>query len=203
MSDLTSIRNQLEQRKGKRQEIERMILSCQQSIREQAKDLRRHEQAREVINQVGLATQNQLSFHISEITSLALNAVFPHPYELKAEFVQRRNKTECDLLFVRGEEKIDPLSAAGGGAVDVASFALRIASWSMQRPRSRAVIILDEPFKHLSTNLLPQAGEMLKQISDKLQLQIIMVTHCEELIDTADKVFEVSIRKGISNVKNI
>jgi DNA repair exonuclease SbcCD ATPase subunit len=201
MSELQSIRNQLEQRKGKRQETERLIQSCRQSLRDKAKDFRRHEQAKEVINQVGLKTQNQLSFHISEITSLALNAVFPDPYSLTAEFVQRRNKTECDLYFVRGDEKVDPLSAAGGGAVDVASFALRIASWSMQRPRSRNTIILDEPYKHLSTNLLPQAGVMLKQIADKLQLQIIMVTHSEELVDSADKVFEVSIRKGISSVK--
>jgi DNA repair exonuclease SbcCD ATPase subunit len=149
---------------------------------------------------VALKTQKQLSYHISEITSLALNTIFPEPYALEADFVQRRNKTECDLFFVRNDERIDPLSASGGGTVDVAAFALRVASWSMQRPRSRNTLILDEPFKHLSTNLLPLAGEMLKQISEKLQLQIIMVSHCTELIEAADRTFQVSIKKGISSV---
>lgn len=200
MSDLTGLRNQLEQRKGKRQELQRMLDSCQTAMKEQSRNLRRHEQAREVINQVGLKTQNQISFHISEITSLALDAVFPNPYELTAEFTQRRNKTECDLYFVRDEEKVDPLSAAGGGAVDVAAFALRVASWSMQRPRSRNTLIIDEPLRYLSANLLPLAGEMLKQISERLKLQIIMVSHCEELIEAADKVFQVTIKKGKSTV---
>lgn len=198
--ELESYRKKLERMKGRRQEIENNIIATQLDLKQKQKEHRRHEQAREVIQIVALKTQEKLSYHISEITSLALNTVFQDPYALTAEFVQRRNKTECDLYFVRNEEKVDPLSASGGGAVDVAAFALRVASWSMQRPRSRNTLVLDEPFRYLSANLLPLAGEMLKQISERLKLQIIMVSHCEELIDAADKVFQVTIKKGKSTV---
>jgi len=149
---------------------------------------------------VGLKTQQQLQFHISDITSLALEAVFPDPYELKVEFVQRRNKTECDLLFVRDDMEIDPIEASGVGAIDVAAFALRIASWSMMRPHSRNVIILDEPFRFLSTNYQEQASNMIKEISDKLGLQFIIITHEENLTPSADRIFQVKKRGKVSKV---
>ena len=201
MSDVQSLRTSLERQKGSKEQIDKSLILCKEKIRDKKRDLYRHEQAREVIREVGLQTQKTLQFHISEITSLALEAVFDDPYKLVAEFVQRRNKTECDLYFLRDKSQVDPLSASGGGAVDVASFALRVASWSMQSPRSRNVLVLDEPFRFLSENLLPKASEMLQQISAQLGLQIIMVTHSEELMEAADKIFEVSIKNGVSTIK--
>lgn len=170
-------------------------------MKQTANSLLRHEQAREVIRTVGADTQNQLSFHISDITSLALEAVFNEPYELKVEFVQRRNKTECDLYFERNGERIDPISASGGGAVDVASFALRIASWSMMRPRTRNTIILDEPLRFLSVDLQERASQMIKEISDKLGIQFILISHEQTIASYADRTFEVSIKKGVSHVR--
>jgi len=177
------------------------ILQCKRSLHQ-------HEKAREIVRKVGLATQSQLQYHISDITSLALEAVFPNPYELKVEFVERRNKTECDLKFIRDENEITPLSEGGLGAADVASFALRVASWSMLRPRTCNTVILDEPFKHLKgeqANL--KVLQMINEISRKLKIQIIMVSDerisREDIIDSADRVFEVSIKNRKSKVEVI
>ncbi|HQK37953.1 MAG TPA: hypothetical protein PLC81_09960 [Bacteroidales bacterium] len=148
-----------------------------------------------------MKTQQQLQYHISDITTLALSAIFDDPYELIAEFTQRRNKTECDLYFSRDGEKTDPMSASGGGAVDVAAFALRIASWSMQRPKSNNVIILDEPLKYLSVNYQEKGSAMIKELSQRLGIQFIIVTHEPTLASYADRVFEVSIKRGVSQVK--
>jgi DNA repair exonuclease SbcCD ATPase subunit len=200
-NEIQTLRNRLEQQKGQLQQVENSLLTLQTELKEKGRSLRQHEQAKEIIREVGLKTQMQLQVSISDITSLALEAVFPDPYELKVEFVQRRNKTECDLYFVRDGNKIDPLTASGVGAVDVASFALRIASWSMMQPRTNNTIILDEPFRFLSKNYQEQASLMLKEISKKLGLQIILVSHEEALTENVDKVFNVGIRKGISYVK--
>lgn len=158
------------------------------------------EQAREVIKAVSLMTQRQLEEHISSIVSLALSAVFDDPYSLKLNFVERRGKTECDLVFTRDGQEVDPMSASGGGAIDVASMALRIACWSLKPKKTRNTIILDEPFRYLSKGLQHKAGDMLKMISEKLGLQIIMVTHNPELIEASDRVFTVENKKGVSYV---
>ena len=195
------LRNNLEQQKGKKSSIEGRLRTMKLRRRDLKRDLRRHEQAREIIREVGLKTQQQLQYHISDITSLALEAVFPDPYRLVVDFVERRNKTECDLWFERDGERIDPISASGGGAVDVASFALRIASWSMQRPKTRPVMILDEPMRFLSVDHQERASEMIKEVSDKLGIQFIIITHEPTLAAAADKVFETRMRKGVTYIK--
>ncbi len=202
---IKTLRTHLERQKGQELQIQNTITQTNRTIKKNRRELRRYEQAREIIREVGLKTQQQLSFHISDITSLALEAVFIDPYKLIVEFVQRRNKTECDLYFDRDGNRVEPLQASGGGAVDVAAFALRIASWSMQRPKSRNVVILDEPFKHLKgvrENIL--VLDMVNEISKKLGIQIIMVSDeridREEIVMRADKVFETRIKKGVTEV---
>lgn len=198
---IKALRLELEHKKGERTLLMTHLKEDRKKMRALRRSIIDHEKAREIVKEVGLKTQEQLQYHISDITSLALEAVFNDPYKLTAEFVQRRNKTECDLYFERSGDKIDPLSASGGGTVDVASFALRIASWSMESPQSRPTIILDEPLRFLSADRQEKASEMLKEISNKLGIQFIIITHESTLTPFADRIFETSIRKGITQIK--
>lgn len=198
----SKLRSLLDERKGEKKQIERSIALYEKENKITNKKVIRYEKAREIVREVGMATQSQLEYHISDITSMALSSIFDDPYELQLEFVQRRNKTECDIYFVRDGNKVDPKSASGGGAVDVAAFALRIASWSMKYPRPNNVIILDEPFKFLSVNHQEQASQMIKQLSKKLNLQFIIITHSPSLAAYADKVFKVTQRRGKSKSKS-
>ena len=52
-------------------------------------------------------------------------------------------------------------------------------------------MIFDEPFKFLSRDLHEKASYMLKEISERFKMQIIMVSHSQELIDSADKIREL------------
>ena len=201
MSSIQQLRHKLEQQKGSRNTALLSLTAIQRELEEKRISLHKHEEAREIIRTVGASTQSQLTFHIKDIVSLALDSVFDSPYSFGIDFVQRRSKTECDLYFERDGNRIDPLTASGVGAVDIASFALRIASWSMARPRTRNVIILDEPFRFLSENYQEQASLMLREISQRLGIQFVVITHSITLTTSADKVFEVSIKKGVSQIK--
>lgn len=191
MLELTQIRRRLEQEKGSFSMLRKKLHVYNDEISELEKKKQDIELARVLIREVGFKTQEQLQYHISDITSLALSAVFEDPYELKVSFVQRRDKMECDLTFTRAGVELDPLNSSGYGAVDVASLALRVASWSMQRPRRRNTIILDEPLKYLSEDMQVFAGKMIKELSDKLSIQFIIVTHEPLLADFADRTFLV------------
>ena len=194
-------RTELEQRKGKRNQLQNQVDKSEQKIKSlerQEKDL---QQAQLILQSVAKATQDELCFHISELVTLALEAVFPDPYKFVLEFTLRRGKSEADLYFLKGKERVHPTSASGGGAIDIATFALRVSLWSLKQPRSRNVLILDEPFRFLSENLQPKASQMLKEISEKLKLQMIIVTHETELLESADKIFKVTMKKGVSKVE--
>lgn len=156
--------------------------------------------ARTIVQNVAEATQNKLEYHISSLVTAALSAVFPDPYSFELRFVQRRNKTEADLVFIKnGNETDDLLNSAGGGVVDIASFALRVALWSIAK--TRPVLIMDEAFKYLSVDLQDKASSMLKEISEKLGLQIILVSHLPQIISAADNVIMIENIKGESKVR--
>jgi len=124
---------------------------------------------------------------------LALDAVFPGAYEFCVQFDLKRGSTEARLVFLEHGQEISPLDSAGGGVADIVSFALRLSVWSLGS--SSKIIILDEPFKYLSKDLQDRAGEILRCLSQKLKLQIIMVSHCSEMVSISDKVFSVQLEK--------
>lgn len=200
---LQQAKEKYQQQVGRKMELEDSIEQLIRKVRQDKRRLKRLEKAHAIIKQVGLETQQQLKVHISDITSLALDSVFDEPYKLVLDFVERRDKTECDILFEKDGSYIDPLTAAGGGVVDLAAFALRIASWAMRTPRTRNTIILDEPFKHLSKDLHDRASQMIQNLSKQLGIQFIIVTHEPALSQFADKVFEVKQRKGVSKIITI
>jgi DNA repair exonuclease SbcCD ATPase subunit len=73
------------------------------------------------------------------------------------------------------------LNSTGGGVVDVASFALRVACLILHRPRLSKVMVLDEPFKFVSAQYRDRVRTMLERLSQDLDMQIIMVSHIDEL----------------------
>ena len=185
---LQEIRTMLERRRGQKAQVVKSISSTKKKILEAKKQMQLYEKAREVVKFVALETQRQLQFYISDITTLALDAVFSEdPYNLEVEFVERRNKTECDIYFTRDGNKVDPMEASGFGAVDTAAFALRIASWSLQIPRSRKTLILDEPFNGLDMETVQKVKLLLPQM--KATKTILITSHIlESLTNICDSI---------------
>lgn len=158
--------------------------------------------ARTVVQIVAEQTQKKLEYHISNLVSMALASVFPEPYIFQLRFVQKRNKTEAELIFSKnGNETDDILNTGGGGVADIASIALRISLWSIKK--TRPTLILDESLKFLhSPEYQEKASQMLKEVSSKLGLQIIMVSDQKNILEYADKVIKIVNYNGISKVEN-
>ncbi len=207
MNRTQALRSRLEQKKGQRAQLQSLINNVKKNNRMKKRDLIRHEQALEITKEVGLSTQKQLEYHLAEQVSLAMEAVFTDPYQLEVNFLEKRGKTEVEMLFSRGDLLFPPIGSAGGGAIDVACLALRIAYWSMRRDKKiRPTLLLDEPFSRLKgEEENKRALAIIQEISSKLDLQIIMVSDeriaREDIISNADKVINISHKKGISSVK--
>lgn len=198
---INQYRKLLEQKKGQQQAIQKSIQELNQTLSFLQSEQKNIEKAQIIIQQVAKETQAQLEFHISDIVSLALSTVFNSPYEFKVLFETKRNQTECKLYFLNGEDEIDPITATGGGVIDIVSFALRIAIYTLsnvEKQNIRNTIILDEPFKFVSKNLLPSVGELLKELNKKLNIQFIIITHLDELIEYGDQIFYISQKNNIT-----
>ena len=159
------------------------------------------ENARVVIQEVAVRTQQNLQYHISAIVTNAIKSVDPDWPEYEIEFVTRRNRTECDILFVEGEARQHPLDSSGGGAKDIASFAQRVSYWTLKR--NRPTLVLDEPFRDVSPDRQDRVSEMLSDVCNKLGLQIVMVSHAENINVAADKTFLTTKENRKSQTKEI
>ena len=115
---------------------------------------------------------------IADVVTHCLQAVFDDPYTFKIIVDKKRGKAEARLVFVRDGEEFDPVEEAGGGVLDVAAFALRIATISTGKKQT---VFLDEPAKHLSKEYLPRFASLLETLSKTMNIQFILVTHSEDL----------------------
>ena len=192
MPDINRLKQLFLQSKGMKKQVENNLIQNKTTLDSLNNRIKLLEQAQAFLQKVAQDTQSQLKFQIEDIVNLALETCFPNEYEFQLQFNIARGKTDAELVFLSQKtgRPIDPMNASGGGVVDLTAFALRIASYALEQGVDN-VIILDEPFRFISRDLQARAGEILKSLSTKLGLQIVMVTHIGQMIDVADKVFEV------------
>lgn len=200
MSSTTQVRQRLDQAIGRRDAVQKRLEQKRQKLTTLQARMPAIEEAQALIQLTAQETQEQLKYHIEDIVQVAIDSCFPGEYVFCAKFDMKAGRTVCRLVLEDevGNE-VNPMDANGGGLVDLISFALRLSAWTLSQTDN--VIVLDEPFKFLSENLRPVAGEILRKLRKKLGLQFIMVTHDPLMVEIADKVFEVKKnKKGISQV---
>lgn len=139
------------------------------------------EEAQQIVQVVAATIQEEAHARIACVVSQCLATVFDSPYEFSVQFERSRGRTEARLVFVRDGQYINPMDASGGGVVDVAAFALRVASLMLSRPARRRLVVLDEPFRFVSADRHPALRAMLESLCVDLGVQIIMVTHIDAL----------------------
>lgn len=138
-------------------------------------------QAQELAQAVAARCQANAHEQIAGIVTRCLEAVFPDPYQFRIHFERKRGRTEARLVFERDGVEVDPMTACGGGVVDVASFALRLVAVVMSKPPLRRLLILDEPFRFVSRGLRDRVRLLLETLAADLGVQIVMVTHDAQL----------------------
>lgn len=161
---------------------------CKKSAKDYAKKCKQSQKqiataqkAQAIVTELAEAVQKRAYESLAVVVSEAMQSVFDEPYELLIEFVQRRGNTECDLMLQRDGQRFSMSEMVGGGVLDVASFALRIAVVATSLPAKRRLIVMDEPFKFVSEQYRRQAAGMIEILAEKLDFQFVYVTHIREL----------------------
>lgn len=194
--NIKNYKARLEQKKGYIHSLEKQVATFNSNLDTIDSSMQYAEQALAITQEVARQTQSQIKLHIEDIISMALEYILDDPYKFELDFVVKRNKTECDIYFVRDGKRIKPIDQSGGGAVDIASFASRIALWSLGDTDN--VLVFDEPFKFVSREYQLKVGELLKKLSDQLGLQILMVSHNSNFIQQSDNIIEIYKEQNVS-----
>lgn len=135
-------------------------------------------EAQEILQQVAQRVQQISHDKIASVVSRCLRTVFgPKDHQFRINFVSRRGKTEAELVFVKNGREIDPREGSGGGAVDIAAFALRLVCLLLSRPQRRRLLVMDEPFRFLNGEVYQErVADMLIELSKEFGVQTILAT---------------------------
>lgn len=139
---------------------------------------------------------------LEELGTMALQYSLGPDYKMVIDMPQTKKKptAEVYVLHLPTLLKTNPESENGGGVVDILSFAMRfVVLQSMSDPVIDGPIIMDEPFKMVSSEYVPMLIDFMKKIAEDFDRQIIVVTHNNDLAQTS-KIISVSSENGESIV---
>lgn len=156
--------------------------------------------ARWVLNQAVGTVQSNFKEAVESLVTMAIRSIFNRPFDFKLKFEEKRNQMEAHPII---EEKINEDNKRiyknleddlGGSILDIIGFVFNIIIFSLSSPQKRNVLLLDEPFKFTGA-LAILAGKVLREISQKRNIQFIIVTHDERLMEFADRTFFIGYNK--------
>ncbi|HPY55278.1 MAG TPA: hypothetical protein PLI14_06440 [Bacilli bacterium] len=147
-------------------------------------------ESQNILQQVALEVQSRLTISVNSIVNTAVNSVFDEEYFFNLDFVTKRQHTTVEYTLKKGDLITTniPIST-GGGILSVISFALRLACLLLSGKNK--ILILDENFSHVAKNKQEQIGNMLSVLAEKLGVQLILITHEDELNPPGNKCFEI------------
>jgi energy-coupling factor transporter ATP-binding protein EcfA2 len=137
----------------------------------------------EKVKALALVCQSNCKQGIEQLVTRCLDAVFPeNAYQFGLVFEKKRDQTEARCVLTdRNEETYDLHNAVEGGALDVISFALRLATLTLTKPQPSKLLVLDEPFRCVSASHRGRLAALLETLATEYGFQIIMITHITEL----------------------
>jgi len=149
-------------------------------------------------------TQQEIIAFIEKVVTIALQYVYNDSYGFECKFETRRNQLELDMYPTIDGYRYNPKFHCGVGLPDVCSFALRIACWSISKNRTLPMLFFDQPFRNISSvSQVRKCAMMVKELSNMLGIQIIIISGDSELKDYADNVYEIMLEGKISKIVNI
>jgi DNA repair exonuclease SbcCD ATPase subunit len=194
-----------DQLSGQAQEVGRRGLLVQEEIAQLEALGEQCERVIRLLSAIGEARQDEARKTIEELVTRALQVIFDENLSFHLVPGTRANQATLDFMvrseYVAGDEAgvhhdapvlVDTpvLEARGGGMAVVVSFVLRMLVL-MLTPGARRVMFLDESFSHVSAEYEPRLAEFLREVCDKGDMQILLVTHSSAYSDLADVVYRL------------
>lgn len=143
------------------------------------------------------------------VTSALRDIIGDNTIGFKIKYEVSHNKTVADFYMTKiiDDETVylDIMNECGGGIADIVSIAIRIVLLTYHSSTLSKILLLDEActsISNFSQELLSNLAKWLKSVSDRFDIQIILITQKEEFIQHSDKVFVVRNENGSSSITN-
>ena len=197
MTTTDEFREDLERRKLENRVFAAQIDKETSYMAENVRKLGCVKDALKIIEGIALEKRNGIKSGIELIVTESLRTLYGPEYSFEMGYSEKANRSCLEMRVCKktgfGIVKRQ-MDGFGGGVSDSISVPLRLMV--LKGSDTGDILILDEAFKHVDGNMVEKVGRFLKTIKEKLQTQIIMVTHHKGLLEYADRGFELKNENG-------
>ena len=143
--------------------------------------------------------RDQLCNLFTSLVTEALTSIFEKDIRFNIKLYSYRNEPAIDVSVIEDNLEVDPQKSCGGGLNDIISFVIKIIFIYLKK--SSKIIILDEPLKFLSRDYIEQSSNFIHEISKRMNIQIILVSHKPDLEISCDKLINIEKSENRSIIK--
>jgi ABC-type hemin transport system ATPase subunit len=128
---------------------------------------------------------------LAQVLNYGIRTVYPRSVEAQVVQSVVGGKPAVRVqLSDSGHEPVDPMEAHGGGLASILGFLIRVLL--IVATGKRRLLVLDEPFSAVSSELQEPLSALMRSIVDDLNFQILLVTHQPTLAASADVTYMVA-----------
>jgi hypothetical protein len=138
---------------------------------------------------------------VESVVTQGLKTIFSDlDLSFEAEVGPKYNKIAVDFFIRQGPKdsltshRGKPLDSFGGGPSSVASLALRVLT--VLRLKLWPILVLDEALGAVSDEYTDQTGQFLRALSDKIGVDLLLVTHKPAFLDHAHQAYRCAEEVG-------
>lgn len=134
---------------------------------------------------------------LKRLQDQGMGMVFPdQEVSVDASINVRRGKVSVDLATCQGESQGPVMDAYGGSVATLQSVLLRLQV--IKRRGLRPCLFLDESLAAFDPDYAQNMSKFFQLVCKKMNIDMMVITHSEELCEYADKIYQV--RKGKDGV---
>ena len=165
-------------------------LQSKLKLKQIEKRLTDFEKLKSLILIIAKQAKKEIKEYLENIVTNALQIVYGEEYSFEIHIEKKKDQEEI-YFYLKVEN--GPLlelrrDLTSGGSLDMISLGLRIGILSLLN--AEPILFLDEPLKNLG-KFSYIGAEFIKELSHSMGIQIFLITHDDELIEIADKVYKI------------
>lgn len=184
---------------GKKQTLSGNKKKLKKKVKNLRSNLQDYKDTRTLLNEAIRLTHKKFKDEIENIITRSIRTIFNRNFTFELDYKEKRNEIESRIVVKEDGHELDPKDEMGGSIVDIISLAFRVCLWHISSPRARNTFILDEPFRFCG-KLTSLVGTVLRELSEVLQFQVILITHDDNLVQYGDRIFKVVMIDGKSYI---
>jgi len=195
---LQEIKTKVAELRGRKNEIKGRIKENEVEYRLHEKDKEELERCIQLLTFISNLNQDKIIELFQHTIAAGLKDLFSDDYDFKFDMKTRGNSSSCDFLIKTDacDMWTDIKMCQGRSVQEIIGTIFRIVLVKLDK-NSRKIVILDEPTGGIEGERQELMSRFLSEICLKFGIQLIIVTHSEELTEYASKRIDLeSINNG-------